>query len=305
MKNLLKIILVFILSIFVFWDFHLNAAVPWLEDIQWKEKITNHSNTINSTWNITEDVQSLWLGVLTQAKFIISAIIVIFIVYIWIQMVMSMWSDEERLSSAKRQLRYSLVWFIFINIPWTIFNMFDSETREIDWAINSTYTNDFTANNKNIFVNLWIFDETINGWIVMFIETAIFAIAVLMIVIAWIRLIMARWRDEEMTEAKNKIVWSVIWLIFIWFIEAWQNLMYNWKISDWANLFETLEKLALFFAWPVWIFFLTLAWYYFITAAWDEEKVKKAKNIIINTLIATVILLASHAFLKDLISLTI
>ncbi len=43
----------------------------------------------------------------------------------------------------------------------------------------------------------------------------------------------------------------------------------------------------------------------FATITEDEEKVKKAKSIIINTIIATIILLASHAFLKDLITLSI
>jgi len=306
MKNLIKIIFVFILSFFLIWDLCVNAWVPWFDSINWSEKIKDHSlQNINASWDLTEDVQSLWLSLLWTAKFIISAILVIFIVYIWIQMVMSMWSDEEQLGSAKKQLWYTLIWFIFINIPWTLFNMLQGNKWEIDWWINWTWSNEFTNNNKNIFVDLWLFDDTINWWIVMFIESAIFAIAILMVVIAWIKLMTARWRDEQITESKNKIIWSVVWLIFIWFIEAWQNLMYNWKISDWANLFETLEKLALFFAWPVWIFFLTLAWYYFITSAWDEEKIKKAKSIIVNVLIATIILLASHAFLKDLITLTI
>ena len=113
------------------------------------------------------------------------------------------------------------------------------------------------------------------------------------------------WNEEDIKEAKNKIIWSVVWLIFIWFIESWQAFVYWWEIKDWANLFKTLEELALFFAWPIAIFFLTLAWYYYITSNGDEEKIKKAKSIVINTVIATVILLASHSFLKDLLTLNI
>jgi hypothetical protein len=113
----------------------------------------------------------------------------------------------------------------------------------------------------------------------------------------------SRWREDEVTEAKNKITWSIIWLIFIWFIEGWKRIVYNGDVSDWANLFHTMEELALFFAWPVAIFFLTLAWYYYITSNGEEDRVKKAKSIVINTFIATLILLASHAILKDLITL--
>ena len=56
-------------------------------------------------------------------------------------------------------------------------------------------------------------------------------------------------------------------------------------------------------AWPIVIFFLTMAGYYYITANWDEDKVKKWKNIVVNVLLATAILLISYIFLNDLITL--
>jgi len=48
---------------------------------------------------------------------------------------------------------------------------------------------------------------------------------------------------------------------------------------------------------------MTLAAYYYITANGEEEKVKKAKNIIVNTVFATLILLAAYTFLLDLVTL--
>lgn len=48
------------------------------------------------------------------------------------------------------------------------------------------------------------------------------------------------------------------------------------------------------------IFFLILGGYYYITSAGDEEKAKKGKGIVVNTFIATIILIASYTFLKDL-----
>jgi len=70
-----------------------------------------------------------------------------------------------------------------------------------------------------------------------------------------------------------------------------------------VNLFETLSNLALFFAAPVAIFFLTLAGYYYLTSNGDEDQIKKAKSIIVNTLLATLILLAAYTFLLDLATL--
>jgi hypothetical protein len=109
------------------------------------------------------------------------------------------------------------------------------------------------------------------------------------------------WEDKNISEAKNKILWSLAWLIFIWIMEVWRNIIFIWDFK-WAgqDMFSKLANLALFFAWPIAIFFISLAWYYYITAGGEEEKVKKAKNIIINTALSTLILLWMYTFLLDL-----
>lgn len=88
------------------------------------------------------------------------------------------------------------------------------------------------------------------------------------------------------------------------FIEAWFRVVYSGNIQEGQNVFAKVMNLALFFAGPVAIFFLIMGAYYFITSAGDEEKAKKGKNIVINTVIATIILLACYTFLKDLSGLS-
>jgi hypothetical protein len=51
-------------------------------------------------------------------------LMVIYIVYTGAMMIMSMGSDEEQLSSAKRQIWYAAVALIFINIPGTLYEAF-------------------------------------------------------------------------------------------------------------------------------------------------------------------------------------
>ena len=121
-----------------------------------------------------------------------------------------------------------------------------------------------------------------------------------MMTLAGIQLITSRGRDEKLKEAKAKIIYTILALIFVGIIEAWKRVAFGGSIEAGGNLFESLANLALFFAAPVAIFFLTLAGYYFITSNGDEERVKKAKSIIVNTLLATLILLAAYTFLLDL-----
>jgi len=148
--------------------------------------------------------------------------------------------------------------------------------------------------------DFFVFSYSLNNQIVLFLEVMIFLAAIFMITITGIQLMTSRGREERIKEAKTKILYTILALIFVGVIEAWKRLAFNGEIEDGVNLFESLANLALFFAAPVAIFFLTLAGYYYITSNGDEERVKKAKSIIINTLLATLILLAAYTFLLDL-----
>lgn len=280
-----------------------SAGVDLLGNGSSIEKVS--INTFSQSGDIVTDIEQTGIWLLTIVKIILQGVLLIYIVYIWVQMVMSMGTNEEELSNGKRQLWYSLIAFIFINIPGGLYNAFSKNTYG-NISGNVQYSSWFSSPNSsssNVFIDIFDFWQTLNGDIIGFIEVAIGAIAILVITLQWLQVIWARWREEVITEAKNKITWSIVGLIFIGFIEAWKSFVFSGNISDGVNLFETAAQLLLFLAWPITIIFLTLAGYYYITAAWDEEKIKKSKNIIINTLIASVILLASYSFLLDIATL--
>jgi hypothetical protein len=123
---------------------------------------------------------------------------------------------------------------------------------------------------------------------------------------AGIKIMTSRWRDEKVTEAKWKMLYTLFALIFVWFIEAWKQFAIKWdmELLSWETwIFWKMIDIALLFAGPTVIIFLTYAGYIYITSNWDEEKVKKSKSIIINTLIAIVLLLVMVVFLNDLLTL--
>jgi len=226
-------------------------------------------------------------------------------VYVGAMMIMSMGSDEERLSSAKRQLWYSLIALVFINIPVSLYRAFnvDSDVSVGAGISSDAFEEASTATTGNLFFDFTIFAHTLNNQVVFFMEVLIFVAAVFMITLAGINVMTSRGREEKMKEAKNKIVYTILGLIFVGIIEAWKNIAFDGEISDGVNLFESLSNLAFFFAAPVAIFFLSLAAYYYITSNGDEERVKKSKSIIVNTVLATLILLAAYTFLLDLANL--
>lgn len=279
------------------------STITYWENISWLEIDNSNSISISSSSDISDTVNNIWLNILSKIKYIFSWVLLIYLVYAGAQMIMSMWTDDEELSSAKRSIWYAWIGLFFINMPRAIYNAVKWDKTNINWWIWNSWSNDIWSSTTNLFINTDVFVLTLNNTVIKFIEIMLVWIAITIIIIAWLKIITSRWREEQVTESKNKIIWSIIWLIFIWFIEAWQKFAYKWAISDWKNIFETIANLALFLAWPIAIFFLTLAWYYYITSWWDEEKAKKWKNIIINTVLATAILLVSYVFLYDLMSL--
>ena len=218
--------------------------------------------------------------------------------YAGVMMIIAMWDDEKQLWNAKRSIWYAIVGLLFINIPNTLYMSF-SNKRTVD-DVTSTYWDVTTVYNRNIFMNSDVFGATL-GSIITFLEIALVVLCIFIFVLNVIKIITSGGEDKNITEAKNKILWSLAGLIFIWIMEVWRNLIFIGDLK-WAgqDLFTKLANLALFFAGPVAIFFLSLAGYYYITSGWEDEKIKKAKAIVLNTVLATLILLGMYTFLLDL-----
>jgi len=298
MKKYILTFLLVVWFLYAYWSYA-SITIPGSEEI---EKV---SLNIAWGWDAVASINFIGIEILRVIKRILMWIMVIFMVYTGAMMIMSMWSDEEQLSSAKRHIWYAAVALIFINIPESLYRVFvkDSSTT-VWWAISiDGFENASNNTTWNLLVDWVQLGLTINDSIVFFLEMVIFLGAVFMITLAGIQLMTSRGKEDKMKEAKNKILYTILALIFVGIIEAWKRLAFGGVIEDGVNLFESLVNLALFFAVPVAMFFLVLAAYYLITSNGDEERVKKAKSIVLNTLLATLILLAGYTFLLDLISL--
>lgn len=291
-----------ILLISFFW-FTWVSAYDWIVNMEkigdWV-KITNVSVNPISWADALEKMQNWWLSILRSLKVVLSWVIVIYLVYLGFMMVMAMWA-EDKLTTAKRQIYYTLLAFLFINIPSQLYQLFS-------WKSNNDVTDKTTGfaevTNKdtdaNLFINFFNWENTIEGWVFWFIKALIVWIVILQFMMAWIWLISSAWNDEKRKKARARFMNWIYGLIFIWIIQLWVQIVYSWNIDEWQSLFAKIANLALFFAWPVAIFFLILWWFYYITSAWDEAKTKKWTTIIKNTFVAVIILLAGYAFLKDL-----
>lgn len=261
------------------------------------------SVSMQEKWGSTEtQLQNTAYNFFHTVKVVLGGLLVIYLVYAGVMMILSMWGDEWKLSEGKKWVWYAILWLLFVNIPWTLYNSFSGKRTMDD--VTSTTGDTITIYQRNIFMNSEIFWSTL-GSLITFLEIAIVAIAIFTLILQGIKIMSAWGEEDKVSEAKSKILWSVAGLIFIWVMEVWRNIFFLWDFKwQWQELFSKLANLALFFAGPIAIFFLSLAWYYYITSWGEEDKVKKAKAIVLNTVIATVILLGIYTLLLDLKTLT-
>ena len=199
MKKILAKILLILFAAFSF-NSVFSSSINF--DFEWKSKIKSVS-IAEKSWTMEQAINTIWFNALTTFKVIIWWLLVIYMVYAWVMMIISLWSDEEKLSSSKRSLWYSIIWLLFVNIPWTLYNAFTwkATTDNVTW----NFWNVKTIYNRNIFMNTQAFWNVV--WTILdFLQISIVALAVFMVVLQWVKIMKAMWKDEDVTEAKNKII---------------------------------------------------------------------------------------------------
>lgn len=263
----------------------------------WLKKIEETTMEVNSNEdNIKDVVNEIWTSFLKTAKLIISALLVVFIVYNWAMMVMSMWTDDDALNKSKRQFAYTATWLFFVNVPWTIISALSITKNNNKTVVSPT---DWFDGGESILLND-TFKNTIETNLIGFIQIIISAIAIWMIIIAAVKMLTWRGEEQNLNEAKAKFLYSSIALVFVWVMQLFKDIVFNVDTLQWESLFNSLANLALFFAAPVAISFIILAGYKLITSNGDEQKKESAKNIVQNTFLAVLILLSSWAILAEL-----
>ena len=139
-------------------------------------------------------------------KILISFLAIIYVVYTGAMMVIAM-GDEKAISSSKRQLMYTLVAFLFVNIPGEIYSIF---ARKEGTNVTSNPAGTFTAsvnNGSNIFVNFFDWNGTVENGILSFFRVAVIGASVFMFTLAAFELITSGGSEEKTKQAKGRILY--------------------------------------------------------------------------------------------------
>lgn len=291
----------FILSIFivvltmVFWYTSSCFSADEKKILDGAEDIKQVSIVVGAEGNNVVDLgQNFGMRILAFWKVVISWMALIFIVMIGVYMVV--FSDsEEKIKAQKKQIVYVLIGFLFLNIPWVLYSVIDPSTASGTTIGSASWTD----------TSLFWYTANLPGFVwtlVWFFRVFAYGVAILMLTWGFFRLILSSGDEEQVKSAKSRVIYSSLGLVFLLFVDVWVRMLTGGDLAeDIPGVAGTFFQLALFFAAPTAIFFIIYGAYYYITSAWDEERVKKGKNILINTFIASLILIAAFSFLSDLI----
>ena len=245
------------------------------------KEVSIHSDSFQDTKNVSiSDARNFGGNLLSIARLVVAGFALIYIVIIGANLIVSS-DDEGVVAKQKKQLFYSGIAFIFLNIPDVVYRIFmRTDNRNIGAG---TWTDVSSQSAFWNFSGVFGADNFISS-VISFLKVVAFVAAILSFIWGAIGLMTSRGQDEYKENAQNRMVYG---------LQA--------EISKIAgNIFG----LAFYFAAPVAVFFLILGAYYYITSAGDEDRASKGKKIFLYTFLASIILLAGASFLNEIIGLT-
>jgi hypothetical protein len=296
MKRLTLILITLLLGVLASSVFSAYAwEIPGYKVIEQESiEVTNPDGSLNSA----KDVGFRVLGLL---KILVSGFALIYIVMIGVFMILG--SDaEDKIKTQRKQIAYALIGFIFLNIPGMVYDIF--RPGEVTGSVGDIGSWNDTSGGS-IFWSTYGFEGLI-GNMIAFLRVFVYGAAIITFTWGLFRLIMSGGDDEKQKNAKHRLTYGLLGLIFLGFVEGWSRLV---AVGDFAKAIpgvaNKLIGLALFFAAPIAIFMMIWWAYYYITSGGEEERAKKGKAIVVNTFIATLILIAALSFMTDLVKFTL
>jgi hypothetical protein len=199
--------------------------------------------------------------------------------------------EEDALTKQKKNFLFVFIGFIVLIISENVASIFNPETATSQALI------DFDAARDQV------------RDIIDYVKWLLGSIIVLYMVISSVRLISAQGNDEEIKTQKNNITYGFIGILVILLANNIVNAIYiinspqeTAAASPTTAIGEitSLIRLALVFLGPIAIAFTIYAGFYYLSALDNEERVNKAKRMIVAGITAIVIIYAAYALVNTI-----
>lgn len=251
-----------------------------------------------------ETVKVLVLGGLVYLKAIVTVVGILYVTILGFQLVMAQ-GNEEDITTAKKGLIYAIIAFALISMSEDLARIFDQENGTL---LQSPQT---------ILERVHLFDKQVE--IVMtFIKIIIGAYATLMMVRSALSLVTSGGNEEETTKHKKSLLYSAGGLILIYIGDIFINKVF-FKVDKNAysgitgvhpsvDAKEGVEQIigitntVVSVIAPFAVFMLIIGAIMYATSGGEEERMEKAKRLVLATVIGIVIIYGAFALVSTVIS---
>lgn len=252
-----------------------------------------------------EIAKDLVLGGLRYVK-IITVVVGILYITIMGYTLVTHGDNEEEVTKAKRGLTYTIIAFIMISISQEFSRIFDMEGGKT-----------LLGSPQEIIKRVRFFDKQVE--IVMtFIKYVIATFATLMVVRSGIKLVTAGGKEEEATKHKKSILYSAGGLILIYVGDIFINKVFykvdknvysgitgvHPKVDAKAGVEQIIgiTNFIVSFVGPIAILMLIVGAIMYATAGGEDEKMQKAKRLLLATAFGIILIYGSFALVSTVVT---
>jgi hypothetical protein len=192
-----------------------------------------------------------------------------------IKLIMSRWKDDE-MKQAITNILYILIWSVLLfGAMWLFWGI-------LNGIFNATGTQDVS--------DRLIKSDSLLHFVLSFLKWAAFFVAIIMIVIAWFKMINPQtwdeWGGAKIAKSLVNVIVALIWIKvvdFIYYIASAEDFA-----SQAWNFIVKIAKFLWYISGTVIVFMIIYSWYLLAVDWWSWDNFKKAKNILINIVLAVV-----------------
>lgn len=249
--------------------------------------------------------KDLVLGGLRYVK-IVTVVIGILYITIMGYTLVTHGDNEEEVTKAKRGLVYTIIAFIMISISQEFSRIFDMEGGKT-----------LLGSPQEIIKRVRFFDKQVE--IVMtFIKYTIATYATLMVVRSGIKLVTAGGKEEETTKHKKSILYSAGGLILVYVGDIFINKVFykvdknvysgitgvHPKVDAKAGVEQIVgvTNFIVSFIGPIAVLMLIVGGIMYATAGGEDEKMQKAKRLLVATALGIILIYGSFAMVSTVLT---
>ena len=271
-------------------------------------------------WDFSSSLVNIIADILQKIKVVLNWVAILALLYVATLLIVN-FGEESRVTEWRKKLLYTLVALVLINVPERIYQVMTGNSSVTSQKLakvsrgqglsgrdgGGTFSDAELAQCNILFCPDGLGESSILIKSLRFLEVILIATAVIMFTYGAIRLIMAGSDEEQKKTQKNRFIYGLLALLLAGFIQTIYEVVFIGG-TVWVDAIPPLMQIAnvfLFFAGPVAIIFLIIGWYLLITSAGNEERVNRAKRILINTFLAVILLLLSYVFMLEISTINI